>query len=174
MRPVFCDAIDSRNENAETKKIMVTTSQLRPGRMYSFVYASDVDMVQKRNGQENPLGSCFVSVRRVVRVQAAGNETYANVQLSKDPNWTPSTERKSWYHALPENSCIVQHNTNGQKYLRAIPRGIVKEEYFIGKLPATEAEVETIRAFKKSQGQPEFVVFTLENIMNLQDTTDQQ
>jgi hypothetical protein len=154
---------------------MMTTSQLRPGRIYSFVYSSDVDMVQKRNGAENPLGSCSVSVRRVVRAQAAGNETYARVQLAKDPTWEPSAERKSWYHVTPENDCIVQHNSNGQKYLRAIPRGVVKEEYFIGTLPANEREVETIRSFKKSAGnEPTFVVFKLDNIINLEDTTEQE
>lgn len=158
------------------------TNEIKPGRIYSFVYVSDVEMVSKREfrnddgtteKRENPLGSCLVTVRRVVSAQAAGNETYRNVQLRKNPDWQPSEDRKSWYHVSKENDCIVEHNNNGQRYLRAIPRGISKEEYFIGKVPATEAEVETIRAFKKgSGGTSEFVVYKLENLANLEDSTD--
>lgn len=148
-------------------------SELKPGRIYSFRYDAAVEMVQKRDGQHNPLQGA-VSVVRVCKVQAAGNETYANVQRKKNPDWEPSAGRTAWYHALPDNTCIVEHNKTCDRYLRAIPRGITSETYFIDGTEATPVQVETIRQFKKRKDdrEPEFILFRLENIANLVDDTD--
>ena len=146
------------------------TSQFRPGRNYSFVYVSDVEMVGKRDGKVNPLADCAVSVRRVTRCQAAGPDTYENVMRKENPEFEKSG-KPAWYHTTDENPCIVEHNKEATRYVRGIPRGIVKEEYFIGANPASESEVETIRAFKKNKrdGEPAFILYKLDNIENLVD-----
>lgn len=156
----------------QTPKV-IDTNSLKAGRIYSFIYVAPVEMVAKRDGKENPLADCQVFVRRVVKAQSAGNETYANVMRKDNPQWTPSADHKSWWKVSTDNDCIVEHAKLGTRYLRAIPRGIIKEEYFIGAHPATPAEIFTIQSFKKSNGrEPSFVLFKTENIQNLQDAQE--
>lgn len=155
---------------------MVKTTSLVPGRMYSFVYVADVDMVGERdfgNGkgkQANPLDGALVTVRRVCSVQAAGAKTYANLMLKLDSEWQKS-ERKDWATVTPDNSCILEHNKTGVRYLRAIPRAITKEEYQVDGKPATDSQVEAIQSFKKSRKEekPVYIRFRLDNIANLVD-----
>ena len=178
----------------------LTTDNLAAGRIYSFVYTAEVEMVQTRElsgevitaldnagikpvsvskgnsiVQVNPLADCDVSVRRVVRAQAAGNETYANVQRKADPDWQPSGDKK-WWRVSASNDCIVEHHTKGTRYLRAIPRGIVAETYWIGAHEATDAQVAVIRAFKSGSNgkdkEPAYILFKTDNVANLVDTTD--
>lgn len=156
---------------------MVKTSELKPGRIYSFVYRADVEMVaKKRDGRENPLADCACSVRRVCRVQAAGEHTYARAMLAKDATWQPS-EKLSW-HVASENPCVRVHGKDAnRRYLRAIPIAIDKETYFIGNVPANEAESEVIRAFKKGgerDEKPAYILFNLDNVENLHDNGGQE
>lgn len=148
------------------------SSEFKPGRVYSVIYNSDVPMVAKRNGMDNPLIDTSVTVRRVSTVQAAGGATWSNFKRKTNPDWQPSEDGKSCYVEDASNSCIVVHKTNGTRYLRGLPRGVTKEQYFIGNAPATEKEVETIKAFAKSTGKSEFVVLTLDKLENVVDYTD--
>lgn len=147
------------------------TSELVPGRCYCFQYQAPVEMVAKRNGNDNPLVDCQVSVERVCRVRAAGDKTYRNAMLAQNPDWQPS-EKPSW-HVATENPCIRTHcKDNSRKYLRAIPLAIQREQYFIGSQPADATETDIIRAFKKGGTKdeaPAFVMFALDNIANLVD-----
>lgn len=194
-----------RNTQTESQNMktlepkQTTTNSLAAGRIYSFVYVSDVEMVQTRalSGevitalsnagvklvntvkgsnvvQVNPLADVVVFVRRVVKAQAAGNETYANVQRKLNPDWQPSGDKK-WWRVSADNDCIVEHQTKQTRYLRAIPRGIIKEEYFIGAHPCDAAQTAIVQAFKSGatdKSTPAYVLFKTDNIENLQDTTD--
>lgn len=161
---------------------MINSKSFKPGRVYSVIYNSNVELVGKRdfpvditkpNGATfqriNPLDGIEVTVRRVSTVQAAGNVTWSNLQRKINPDWQPSSERKSWYNVTPENSCIVQHNTQGTRYLRALPRGITKEEYLIDGIPATPNELQTIQDFRRSTKETNFVLLKLDNLVNVQD-----
>lgn len=126
----------------------------------------DVTLTIERS---NPFIDIPVTVRRVSTVQAAGEKTWANFKRRTNPDWQPSGNRKNWYH-VTDNSCIVQHNSNGTRYLRGLPRGVSKEQYFIGGTPATEAQVETIKAFAKNAGKPQdYVLLSLDNLANVTD-----
>ena len=144
------------------------------GRVYSVVYNSDVTMVSKRDGQANPLFGADVTVRRVSTIQAAGGESWTNFLAKRGEQ--PAGNRKPWCVESELNPCImvgVSDNTSGQYYLRGFPRGITKEEYFIASQPATSAEVETIRAFKKSSsGDAEFIILNLDKLENVSDLPD--
>jgi hypothetical protein len=129
-------------------------------------------MVEKRDGKTNPLIDCQVTVRRVSTVQAAGGETWANFKRRMNPDWQPNDDKKSWYHEDKANSCVVIHNKNNTRYLRGLPRGVTKEQYFIGKVQATDAEVSTIKSFVKSSGNAEFVLLTIDKLENVVDYTD--
>lgn len=146
------------------KKILA--SSFVAGRVYSVVYMSDVAMVAKRDGKDNPLADIPVTVRRVSTIQAAGKETWERFKARTSRETEPSS-RKPWYHVSAQNDCVVIHNTNGNEYLRGLPRGITKEEYFVGDEAATEAQVETIRAFKKSASEAEFVLLSLAKLQNV-------
>lgn len=144
----------------------IESSAFVPGRIYSVVYDSEVKMVRTKRatGAENPLAESNVTVRRVSSVQAAGNKTWTNflgksgeVPAGKEPAWTVSDY----------NSCIVIGKKDGAEKLRALPRGITKEEYFIESRLATPSEVETIRTFKKSQGSAPFVTLNLSKLENV-------
>lgn len=163
---------------------MIKTTSFKPGRIYSVVYVNDVEMVGKReffnpspiisklhhkDGKIlNPLIDIHVTVRRVATIQAAGNATWANVQTRDNPGWQ-RTDRKSWFHTDMDNDCIIVHNTNGTRYLRGLPRGKTKEEYFIGGNPASQLEVEIITAFLKNNTKSEFVIIKLDNLENVLD-----
>jgi hypothetical protein len=185
----------------------INSTSFVPGRIYSVIYSSLVEMVQTREFSfeqvrghaglkaafmaeqpvlaamlytapdasvvklSNPLVDCEVTVRRVSSVQAAGNKTWRNFQLKRNPEYKPDAEHKSWYHVTLENSCIVAHNKSNEHYLRALPKGISKEEYFIGGKPANETEVSLIRCFKKSNGrEAEFSTLKLSNLENVIDS----
>jgi hypothetical protein len=157
---------------------MIASSSLKPGRIYTFKYNAPVDMVQNRfiDGvkQPNPLYGQDVTVSRNVTAQAAGKQTYDRlmVRLHGD-NWQKS-DRKDWASVSPENDCIMVHDKTQERYLRAIPRGIPSETYFIDGIPATADKVETIRAFKSGgkKDAPAYVRFKLDNIENLHDDGD--
>lgn len=118
----------------------------------------------------NPLFDCEVTVRRVATVQAAGNKTWHNFQIKRNPEYKPSEERKAWYH-VTGNSCIVEHNKTNRHYLRGLPKGISKEEYFIGGQPASENEVSLIREFKKNLHKDNaFVTLPLDRLENVIDS----
>jgi hypothetical protein len=144
----------------------------KPGRIYSVIYTSDVPMVNERNGQRNPLSDCQVIVRRVSTVQAAGGKTWTNFKRRTNPDWTPDSDRQSWYRVDKKNSCIVVHKSKGTRYLRGLPIGITKEEYFVGKTRATDKDIETIKSFSRSSGPSEFVLLTLDKLQNVVDYTD--
>lgn len=171
----------------------IKASQFVPGRIYSVVYENDVEMVQKRelattagllpcalhrmaDGSPsnlicNPLADCTVTVRRVMSLQAAGDETYANAQRKQNPAWQPSEDTKAWWKVSAENDCICEHRKTGVAHLRAISRSVSKEEYFIGGKLATDKEAATIKAFKKSKssdGLP-YIMPKLENLSNVRD-----
>lgn len=174
---------------------VLNSSLFVAGRVYSLVYANEVEMVNKRelesatrdnllalgvrcdfdtcaNGAAsvrtlNPLADQAVTVRRVSTIQAAGNETWERFKAKTGKETT--SERKAWYHVSERNDCIVVHNSTGREYVRGLPRGVTKEEYFIGTRAASPAEVATIRAFKKSSGggEREFVVLAVDNLLNV-------
>jgi hypothetical protein len=159
----------------------IAATDFVPGRIYSVIYKSEVEMVQKRElplsdvldmglvvGEKgktaNPFYDNTVEVRRVWSVQAAGNKTWTNFlgktgeePAGKEPSWTVSDY----------NSCIVVGKKDGAEKLRALPRNITKSEYFIDKRPATDAEVAIIRAFKKNKGHAPFVTLNLSKLENV-------
>jgi hypothetical protein len=136
------------------------------GRVYSVIYNSEVDMVGERDGKQNPLADIPVTVRRVSTIQAAGKVTWENF-LARQGREKSSSNRAPWYVVSEQNDCIVLHKTNGTAYLRGLPRGVTKEQYFVGNEIATDAQVETIRAFKRSKPAAEFVVLKLDNLVNV-------
>jgi hypothetical protein len=153
---------------------MISSSSLVPGRIYTFVYAANVEMVaKKRDGRINPLADCQVSVRRVCRVQAAGDKTYQRAMLKKNSDWKPSG-KPSW-NVGTENACIRVHkDDSSRRYLRGIPLAIDKEEYFIGTVPATAEETVVIKTFSGSNKEPDYILFNLDNIANLIDNGGEQ
>lgn len=157
----------------------ILASNLRPGRIYSFEYASDVDMVNTRDfgqgKQENPMSGDFVQVVRMVTGQAAGKQTYENIMRKlKGDDWEKS-DRKDWATVDPENDCILVHNKTQERYLRLIPRGVQRETYYVNNIEATPAQVEVIRQFKKnrSEEKPVYMRFKVDNIVNLTDDGDE-
>lgn len=167
---------------------MITKNSFKPGRVYSLVYQSDVDMVAKRdldqrtteyraletNGvrlatvdgkTHNPLLDATVTVRRVSTVQAAGNKTWENYLAKRGE--VPSG-KPAWFDVSGENSCILVHKQTKAEYLRGLPRGVTLEEYFVNGISATDAQVATIRAFKKSNSSAnEFVTLSLSKLVNV-------
>ena len=144
---------------------MIQKNAFVAGRVYSVVYQSDVDMVQKRDGKENPLGSSAVTVRRVSTIQAAGNKTWNNFKVKH--GIVTSSARPDWFTPNTDNTCIVSHNKTGVEYLRGLPKGITKEVYMVNGIEASPEQVNTIRAFKKSQGESKFVMLTLDKLINV-------
>jgi hypothetical protein len=123
---------------------------------------------KRATGAINPLAESNVTVRRVSSVQAAGNKTWTNY-LAKQ-GLTPTGTRPSWWTVSEHNSCIcvgTSDNTKGREYLRGLPRGITKEEYFIDNRPATPEQVATIREFKSGSGDSEFVMLSLSKLVNV-------
>lgn len=162
---------------------MVKSSQLVPGRIYTLSYFAPVDMVKSRalsegaDKQPNPLYGEDVFVRRRLTCQAAGEETYTRLmQRINGPEWQKSG-RADWASVDPTNSCVLVHDQTQERYLRAIPRGVQHEQYFIGgsMRPATANEVQLIRDFKKNRDNepPVYVRLKLDNIENLQDDGDE-
>jgi len=154
---------------------MISKNSFVAGRVYSIVYSSDVDMVAKRNFgternpdiQENPLRESLVTVRRVSTVQAAGEKTWTNFLAKR--GMVPAGTAPTWWTVSKENSCIVvgtSKNTLGREYLRGLPRGITKEEFFIDGKPATPAQIETMKRFKKNSGG-DFVLLALSKLENV-------
>jgi hypothetical protein len=158
---------------------MLSTKELKPGRIYTITYTDeDVDMkgfVKTDAGRKlNPLAGQRVGVKRQMIVQAAGNKTWANIQRKLNPSWEPSADFVQWWHVLPENTCIVEHNKEATRYLRGIPRGIASELYTLDNRPATESELALIKEFKKSKGGSEFCFLTLEKINILDETGEDE
>ena len=176
---------------------MINSRSFVAGRIYSVIYKNSVNLVAKRDLDDatiaalkasgitltshdsgkllNPMADASVTVRRVSSVTAAGGETWANYKAKNGLESGEST-RKSWYQESQENNCIVEGvsaNTLGRKYLRALPQGISKEQYFIGDKEATPSETLIIRAFKegKSSGHSDFVVLALDSLVNVTDET---
>lgn len=153
---------------------MIKANSFKAGRIYSVIYDSEVGMVQKRDGLDNPLLGALVTVRRVSSVQAAGNKTWANYK-AKAGIVTTSTQTP-WWSVSPENSCIVvgtSENTKGKEYLRGLPRGVTKETYMVNGIVATPAQVENIRAFKKnkSDSPAAFVMLSIDKLVNVDNET---
>ena len=158
--------------NTKTKKTF-TTTDLRPGRIYTLEYSNVVELVgyRKENpSHKNPLKGSIVTVDKQIKIQAAGEKTYANVMLKDNPNWTPSLDVVAWWFPLAENSCVVEHKKEATRYLRGIPLGTNSKQYFVDGLPATAAQVATIQEFKKSK-RGKFQLVALHNITNLVDET---
>lgn len=158
---------------------MTTTSEIKPGRIYTFDYSDPAielkGYVNGAQGRElNPLAGCAVGVSRRIVVQAAGDKTWANVQRKANPNWQPSADYVAWWHVLPENSCIVEHNKEATRYLRGIPKGKLSEVYTIDGQPATPAQVATIEKFKKSKGGAEFCFLTLDKLNIIDETGEDE
>ena len=147
---------------------MINSNSFVPGRIYSVVYDSEVELVGKRDGVENPLAAASVTVRRVSSVQAAGAKTWANYLAKRGES---PVGGKTWWTQSAGNSCIVvgtSANTLGREYLRGLPRGVTQEHYFVNGAAATPAQVETIRSFKKSNGRDaEFVLLSLSKLANV-------
>ena len=179
---------------------MISSKSFVAGRIYSVVYSAPVEMVEKRelsaeqNAELNttsltachfgkdgtPSGKTLnllaerkVSVRRVSSVTAAGGQTWENFKAKNGLESGEST-RKSWYQET-ENNCIVEGvsaNTIGRKYLRGLPQGVTKEEYFIDDKEATSEEVFVIKAFRKGgTSQADFVLLSLDKLENVIDNT---
>lgn len=146
----------------------IQSNQLVPGRLYSVVYQSDVDMVQQRDGANNPLFDVSVTVRRVATVQACGDKTYARMRLKQDADWQPSGKPK-WYAPDPANTCVVVHRKTGVRYFRVLPINMTKETYFIGGKPASEAETATIKSFHRGHSDADYLTIRLENLINVRD-----
>lgn len=150
---------------------LILATDFVPGRIYSLVYDSDVDMVRKKRGEtvENPLADSAVTVRRVSSLQAAGNKTWTNFLAKRGEQ--PVGNRPSWWQVSDYNSCIcigVSPNTKGKEYLRGLPRGITKEQYFVNGVEATASQVETIRKYKSGGGgEHEFVLLSLSKLVNV-------
>ena len=174
---------------------MISSDSFRAGRIYSVIYSDAVKMVGKRDVADiapellaacpkldvvkgkaiNPLAERNVTVRRVSSVQAAGGETWERFKARNGIETNPDSNRVAWYHESAENDCIVvghSENTNGRKYLRALPTdNLSKEEYYVDSIPATSAELATIRAFKRSSSGAQFLTLPLESLLNVSDVT---
>jgi hypothetical protein len=180
---------------------MISSNSFVAGRIYSLVYSNDVNMVAKRQldadtiaklqaagvtltahttkaneptgKQLNPLDGQAVTVRRVSSVTAAGGETWERFK-ARNGIVTGESTRKPWYAESTDNNCIVigtSANTLGRKYLRGLPQGVTKEQYYIGDREATPAETLTIQAFKEGTGGADFVLLNLDSLLNVQDVT---
>ena len=171
---------------------MIKTNSFIPGRVYSIIYNSVVEMVGTRalefgriqelarlgielvttNGGNsiNPLDGALVTVRRVSTIQAAGEKTWENYKRKAG---IVTETQAPWWTVTPENSCIVAHNKTGVEYLRGLPRGITLEQYMVNGIHATPLQIETIRAFKKNQSNSpaEFVLLTLDKLENVDSGT---
>jgi hypothetical protein len=143
------------------------------GRIYSVVFAGPVSMnAGGRMGvPPNPLLD-LATKRTVMSVQACSRESYARMQLRKDPTWTPDTSKPSGYSPT-EHPCIDTNNTTGDQALRGRAVGVTKHEVFIAGRPATDAELATIAAYQpggqhyptsKPKAKPEFMRLPLAKI----------
>lgn len=149
---------------------MLNIATLKAGRIYSFVYTSEVEMVNKRDFNDgcgkvaNPLADCLVSCRKVFRGNAATVGSYERVMKQIDPEWTPS-DKPAWFEFMADG--IVCHRVKReQHYFAPLRVQTLKEEYFIGGKPASEADVETVKRFKKNRGGNDagFAVFSLDKL----------
>ena len=171
---------------------MIKTNSFIPGRVYSIIYNSVVEMVGTRalefgriqelarlgielvttNGGNsiNPLEGAMIEVRRVSTVQAAGNESWENYKRKN--GIVTDTTRKPFYVVSPENDCIVvgdTDNTKGKTYLRGFPRKVTSETYMVNGIVAAPNQVEVIRTFKKNQSSSPltFVTLPLDKLVNV-------
>lgn len=144
-------------------------NSLQAGRIYSVIFNSTVETVQTRDGMVNPMIGQNVTVRRVFSVQAAGPKTYENFLAKR--GLTPAHTVAPWFRMSDFNPCIVEgitQNTLGRKYLRGIPKGKTKEDYFVNGHPASTDEIANIQFFRRSKSAPEFVTLSTEKLENLE------
>lgn len=158
---------------------MISTNELKPGRIYTFDYSDPaVELKGYINTPQgrvlNPIAGREIGVSRRIVVQAAGDKTWANIQRKANPDWQPSGDYKAWWHVLPENTCIVEHDKNATRYLRAIPRGVLSEVWLVDGKPANGAELTAIEMFKKSKGGSEFCFLTLDKLNIIDETGDDE
>lgn len=167
---------------------MITASEIKPGRIYTLEFSDSECKVKKYlapKGQErehNPLAGCAVSVKRQIRVRAAGKKTWENWNKKNNPDWEASADWVAWWTpfytaeelAKPEskrNSAIVEHKKEATRYLRGLPLGVNWEVYTIDGKPATPEQVATIKKFSDKGGN--FLMLTLDKLNLIDDTDDQ-
>jgi len=112
----------------------------------------------------NPLFGRVTRDHRVV-VNAAGIGSYGR-RLEKDGR--EPVGKPTWWEWVRDG--VVRHKTTGELYFAGLPTSAkINARYLVDGREATESELQTIRAYSPEKDDPEFLLFKLENVSNLQD-----
>lgn len=111
----------------------------------------------------NPLLGRVTRNHRVT-VTVAGPETYSNV-LPERTGEQPAG-KAPWFRWVKDG--VVAHKETGDLYLAAVPTSAKRTiRYLVDGREATKEELDTISAYSPEKGEPQFLCFKLENVVNL-------
>lgn len=148
----------------------ISLSEIVAGRIYSWVVANAIDLNMfprnpetgkvDRKGTPNPyLGR--VTKRMVLKANAGTWGTYARVHLDTlGTPWVPKEGRTPTTEKT-ENPCVVRSLSNGDLQAILIKPKISAYEVFIDGKPATPAEVEAIKPYRKPEDSSPWLVATV-------------
>ena len=138
---------------------MINIDNIRAGMIATIILQGE----HKMNKRGNPLAGRVTRNHRLV-VTVAGRDSYRNALEERGEK--PVGNKAPWFRW--ERDGIVANVKTGELYLAALPTAAKREtNYLVDNRPATEAEIETIRAFTPDKGQPDFLCFALENVQNV-------
>jgi hypothetical protein len=154
---------------------VITSQDIRPGRILQWVYAPSAEQWSKNNlnlgGKERSnhlYGHVSVVARKVG--QACSMAMYEKDAINRNPGYIPS-DREPQREATA-HPCIFLHLTSLEEQVMIMNSRTVEREYFVDGRPATAEELAVIAQYRKprkprdpSKSKVEFV--NLANLKNV-------
>lgn len=136
---------------------MLNLNNLVAGQIRSIVHTKDVELVTYHNTPSGRvpapdwLSRSRITCRNVFKGNVAGRESYGNkMRALEGEDW--EAKKKPWF-TFTDKPGVVVHKTKAAQYLALLNPDRIKTEYFVDGQPATPAQVETIREWKKSSSE---------------------
>ena len=147
------------------------TSEIKSGRIYSWVYGGDAKLLKGGRANTNPFNDLVVTVRKTFAGQAATGETWYKAQIALNPDYEPSNRPAQ--HVATENPCVVAMVSTGELCVRIMNFRKTSEVFFVAGKPATEAQVAIIKEYLPARKHNDkFVPVMFPYVHNLTNVDD--
>lgn len=144
---------------------MIDITEVRPGRLVTILLQGEHEM--NKGGRAGvPLNPLLGRVTRDHRIVAtiAGPETYGN---GMERDGLEMSGKVPWFRFVADG--LVAHRNDATRlYVACVPTSAQRTiRYLVDGRPATDEEVQQIRAYTPEKPTPRFLTFAVESVTNL-------
>jgi hypothetical protein len=161
-----CDSFHVVNANNVTLENMIDIDTIKAGHIATVLLQGEHKM--NKGGRSgipvNPLTGRVTRDHRII-ANVAGIGSYGR-RLEKEGR--EPVGKPTWWEWVKDG--VVRHKVTGELYIAALPSSAkLTTRYLVDGREATPKELETIRSYTPEKDNPEFLLFKMENVVNVAD-----